>query len=99
MAGQAGEYHRGEMDIHAQQATFKAVMTGTKWASLAVIVGVLFFTLWFCTAAGFLPALGTAVGVTALGVVLLRARPSAAHCRRPRPASRSARHPSIRRAR
>ncbi len=79
MAGQAGEYHRGEMDIHAQQATFKAVMSGTKWASLAVVVGVLFFSLWFCTTAGFFTALISAVVVLALGIFGLRSRPSPAH--------------------
>jgi hypothetical protein len=79
MAGQAGEYHRGEMDIHAQQATFRAVMTGTKWASLAVVVGVLFFSLWFCTTAGFFTALISAAVVLALGIFGLRSRPSPAH--------------------
>ena len=68
MAGQASEYHRGEMDIHAQQSTFKAVMTASKWASLAILVGVLFFTLWFCTKAGFGSALLSAIVVLALGV-------------------------------
>ena len=79
MAGQAGEYHRGDMDIHAQQATFKAVMAGTKWASLAVVVGVLFFSLWFCTTAGFFTALISAAVVLALGIFGLRSRPSSAH--------------------
>ena len=79
MAGQAGEFHHGDMDIHAQQATFKAVMTGTKWACLVVAVGVLFFTLWFCTEAGFFTALLSAAVVSVIGVVLLRARPSPAH--------------------
>lgn len=79
MAGQASEYHRGDMDIHAQQATFKAVMTGSKWASLVVAVGILFFTLWFCTTAGFGGALVTAIVVAAIGGVLLRSRPAPAH--------------------
>jgi hypothetical protein len=76
MAGQASEYHRGEMDIHAQQATFKAVMTGSKWASLAVAVGVLFFALWFCTTAGFFTALISAVALLVVGIFALRSRPS-----------------------
>jgi Na+/proline symporter len=77
MAGQATDYHHGEMDIHAQQATFKAVMNGTKWACLVVAVGVLFFTLLFCTTAGFFTAFVTAVVVAILGGVLLRSRPPA----------------------
>jgi hypothetical protein len=79
MAGQAGEFHHGDMDIHAQQATFKAVMTGTKWSCLVLAVGVLFFTLWFCTTAGFFTALIAAVVVLALGIFGLRSRPSPAH--------------------
>jgi len=43
MAGQAQDYHHGDQDIHAQQATFRAVMTATKWSCLAVAVGVLLF--------------------------------------------------------
>jgi hypothetical protein len=79
MAGQASEYHRGDMDIHAQQSTFKAVMAGTKWASLAVATGVLFFTLLFCTEAGFGAAFISAVVLLALGIFFLRARPAPAH--------------------
>ena len=74
MAAQATEFHHGDMDIHAQQATFKAVMTGTKWACLTIAVGVLFFTLWFCTAAGFGTAFFSALVLAVLGFVLLRSR-------------------------
>ena len=77
MAGPASEYHRGEMDIHAQASTFKAVMTASKWASLAIVVGVAFFTLWFCTAAGFGTALLTAIVLLVVGIFALRSRPSA----------------------
>jgi hypothetical protein len=78
MAEQASEYHRGKMDIHAQQATFQAVMTGTKWSSLAVAVGVLFFTLLFCTEAGFGAALLSAVVLAGVGIFALRS-PAPAH--------------------
>lgn len=77
MAGPATDFHHGDMDIHAQQATFKAVMTGTKWACLALAVGVLFFTMWFCTEAGFGAAFISAVVLMVVGIVFLRARPSA----------------------
>ena len=79
MAGAPSEYHRGEMDIHAQAQTFHAVMIGTKWASLAVAVGVLFLTLWFCTAAGFGTALITAVILLVVGIFALRQRAAPAH--------------------
>jgi hypothetical protein len=65
------EYHHGDMDIHAQRATFHAVMAATKWSCLAVAVGVLFFTLLFCTDAGFLSAAFSALVLTAVGVVFL----------------------------
>jgi hypothetical protein len=74
MAGQAHDYNHGEMDIHAQQTTFHAVMTGTKWASLAVAVGVLFFTLLFCTEAGFGSAFFAALVLTLVGLFGLRSR-------------------------
>jgi hypothetical protein len=77
MAGQASDFHHGDMDIHAQQATFKAVMTGTKWACLVFAVGVLFFAMWFCTAAGFGAAFISAVVLAVVGVFGLRARASA----------------------
>ena len=79
MAGQASEYHRGEMDIHAQAQTFHAVMIGTKWASLAIVVGVLFLTLWFCTPAGFGTAFISAVLLLAIGIFALRQRAAPAH--------------------
>jgi len=79
MAGKASEYHHGEMDIHHQQQTFQSVMTMTKWASLAIVVGVLFLTLWFCTAAGLGTAFVTAVLLAAVGIFALRQRAAPAH--------------------
>lgn len=74
MAGPTSDYHRGQMDIHEQQATFQMVMAMTKWGSLSVAVGVLFATLWFCTTTGFLGALGAALVLTVIGVVALKRR-------------------------
>jgi hypothetical protein len=78
MTEHAADFHRGDMDIHAQQATFKAVMSATKWSCLAVAVGVLFFTLLFCTDAGFGSAFLTAVVLTVIGTFALRS-PAPAH--------------------
>lgn len=75
MAG--NDYHRGEMDIREQVATFDGVMAATKWGSLAVTVGVLFFTLLFCTQTGFGGSAGAALALLALGVFGLRERASA----------------------
>jgi hypothetical protein len=74
MAETAHEHHHGDMDIHAQQATFHSVMTATKWSCLAVAVGVLFFTLLFCTEAGFGTAFLTALILLVVGVFALRSR-------------------------
>ena len=76
MAGLPSEYHHGEMDVRDQQATFRSVMKATKWSCLVLAVGVLFFTLLFCTTAGFFNAALAAVVVAALGVFFLRERPS-----------------------
>lgn len=71
----ASEYHRGEMDISEQQATYKAIMGLTKWGSLAIVVAVLMLTLWFAVGAGFFGGLIPGVVVTALGVLFLRDKP------------------------
>jgi hypothetical protein len=75
----AGDYHRGEMDISEQAATYDAFGKMTKWGSLAVAVLLLFITLLFCTPAGFIGSAIAAVVLLALGVVLLREKPAPAH--------------------
>jgi hypothetical protein len=76
MAETASDYHRGEMDVHEQQATFRSVMVASKWSTLAIIAGIAFLTLWFCTSAGFFSALVTAIIIVAVGIFALRERPS-----------------------
>lgn len=72
MAEHTSDYHHGEMDIHEQAATFSAVMTATKWASLYLVSGILAAVLWFCTDTGFLGGLVSALVVVVLGTLLLR---------------------------
>jgi hypothetical protein len=76
----AGDYHRGEMDISEQAATFDLVMGMTKWGSLVIASFLLFVVLWFCTpTAGFV---GGAIGggvLLVLGVLFLREKPAPAH--------------------
>jgi thiamine transporter ThiT len=72
MAGQASDYHRGEMDIHEQVATFRLIMNITKWGSLVIAAALLFLVLWFCTGAGFLAGLISGIVVFVLGSLLLR---------------------------
>ena len=79
MAGPASDYHRGEMDIQEQVSTFNLVMGMTKWGSLILTAFLLFLVLWFCTPAGFVSGFVTGGIVLALGIVLLRSKPEAAH--------------------
>jgi Bacterial aa3 type cytochrome c oxidase subunit IV len=79
MAGPAHDYHRGEMDIHEQAATYDAFGKMTKWGSLAVAVLLLTITVWFCTSAGFLAGAIAGFVLAAAGVFFLREKPTAAH--------------------
>jgi hypothetical protein len=72
MAEQGSHYHRGEMDVHEQVATFHLFGALTKWGSLHLATLLVFLVLWFCTGAGFLGALVAAVVVAVLGALLLR---------------------------
>jgi len=72
MAGQASDYHRGEMDIHEQVSTFHLVMNITKWGSLVLAALLLTLVLWFCTGTGFLGGAISGIVVLALGILLLR---------------------------
>jgi hypothetical protein len=77
MASKATTYHRGEMDISEQTATFDFVMAMTKWGSLAVAALLAFLVLWLCAGAGFMGGFLTAAVMVALGVVFLRDKPEA----------------------
>lgn len=75
----AGDYHRGEMDIQEQAATYDAFGKMTKWGSLAISVLLLFFTLLFCTSAGFIGSAIASIVLLVLGVVLLKEKPNQSH--------------------
>jgi thiamine transporter ThiT len=75
----AGDYHRGEMDIQEQAATYSAFGAMTKWGSLAISVLLLMITIWFCTPMGFLGGLIPGVLLAVLGVVFLREKPGSSH--------------------
>ena len=79
MAGPASDYHRGEMDIQEQVSTFNLVMGMTKWGSLFLAAFLLFIVIWFCTSAGFVSGFVSGGILLALGIVLLRSKPDAAH--------------------
>jgi len=81
MAKGHSEYHRGDMDIHEQQATYDLFMGLTKWGSLLTAAALFGLVLWFCTGADFWGGMVQgAVGFVALMVVgwfLLRKKPDA----------------------
>lgn len=78
MAGDSSDYHRGNMDIAEQTATFHLVMGMTKWGSLYISAALLFFVLLFCTATGFVGSAISAVVMVVLGTLLLRDKKTAA---------------------
>lgn len=75
----ASEYHRGEMDISEQSATYAVYMALTKWGSLAIAAALVLLVLWFCTPAGFVPGFISAVVVSVIGVIVLRDTPGEGH--------------------
>lgn len=75
----ASEYHRGEMDISEQSATYAVFMALTKWGSLAIAAALVLLVLWFCTPAGFVPGFISAVVVSVIGVIVLRDTPGEGH--------------------
>lgn len=78
MAGDHSDYQRGNMDIAEQNATFHLVMGMTKWGSLVIAAGVLFFTLLFCTQTGFMGSAAFTLALIVAGVLMLRSKPEAA---------------------
>jgi hypothetical protein len=78
MAENAGDYHRGDMDVSEHVATFHGFIGLTKWGSLASAVTMLFLTLIFAAKAGFFQALLAAIVVLVVGVFLLRDKKKAA---------------------
>ena len=81
MAKGHDEYHRGEMEISEQQATYDLFMGLTKWGSLLTAATLFGLVLWFCTGADFWAGLFQgAIGFVVLMVVgwfLLRKKPDA----------------------
>lgn len=79
MAGPSSDYHRGEMEITEQTATYHLVMGLTKWGSLVLASFLLFVILLFCTGTGFMGSAISGVVLLVLGIVFLREKPAADH--------------------
>ena len=75
MANPAGDYHRGEMDIHEHAGTYHAFLAISKWFSLALAATLIFLVIWFCTKAGFLAGATTGIVIAVLGFLALRSKP------------------------
>ena len=71
MAKPAADYHRGEMDIQEQEATFHGFILMSKWGSLALAVGLVFLVLFFCTKTGFIISALAALVLGVVGLVAL----------------------------
>jgi hypothetical protein len=69
----------GDMPVQAQAATYRDVMSLFRWCALGVGDLILILTLWFCTAAGVIPAMVVGILVAALGVVALRGIKAGVH--------------------
>lgn len=77
MAGPThSDYHRGEMEISEQRATFDLFMNLTKWGSLHVAAVVLFLTVLFSTEAGLIGAAVAFVALEVIGFFMLKKKPS-----------------------
>ena len=73
-------YHHGDMPINEHAQTYHGVMGLFKWGALGVADLMIQLVVWFCTPAGFLPALIISIIVLVAGMVGLRgAKKAPAH--------------------
>jgi hypothetical protein len=79
MAEQAADYHRGQQDVRDQIATFHLFMGMTKWGSLYLAAFLVLLVLWFCTSAGFLAGLISAVVILVIGTLVLADKKTPGH--------------------
>jgi Bacterial aa3 type cytochrome c oxidase subunit IV. len=71
----ASDYHRGDMDIHEQVATYHLFVMMAKWGSLALAALLVFLVLLFCTPTGFFGSLIVGVVISVAGWFVLREHP------------------------
>ncbi len=65
MGDNHADYHRGDMEISEQVATFHAFIGMSKWGSLAIAAAVLFLAMVFCAHAGLIQSLKAQAGAAA----------------------------------
>lgn len=64
------EYHRGEMDIHDQKATWNGFIVGSVWGSLIIILTVGYATLAIALGLNWMVSLGL-MAIVGFGAGLL----------------------------
>jgi len=72
-------YHHGEMPVQFHATTYRDVMGLFKWGALGTADLLILLVMWFCTPAGFFPALVIAAIVLVAGLVGLRGKKTPAH--------------------
>ena len=79
MANPAGDYHRGEMDVHEQASTYHAFLAFSKWGSLALAAVLVALIVGFATKAGFVTGIIVGVVIAVVGYFALRSKPTPEH--------------------
>lgn len=72
LAHSSDAYHRGDMNIDEQKATYHAVYDMIKWCSLGTAALLTVPIVWFCTDLGPAAGFGLAIVEIGLGVLFLR---------------------------
>jgi hypothetical protein len=72
-------HHHGQMPIDDHAGTYTNVMGLFKWGALGVADLLVLLTFWFCTPAGFFPALVISAIILGLGLVFLGRKKSPGH--------------------
>ena len=71
MATHGGDYTRGEMIIEEHEKTYDGFLKMTKWGSLYLAATLVLLVLWFCTPAGFIGGVVSAVVLAVIGTLVL----------------------------
>ena len=79
MANPAGDYHRGEMEIHEQASTYHAFLAFSKWGSLALAAVLVALIVGFATKAGVVTGIIVGVVIAVIGYFALRSKPTPEH--------------------
>lgn len=75
------DYERGDMEIGEHRSTYRAFDGLVRYGSLGVASLLLFLTLKFCTALGFIGAAVPVVILLVAGIVFLRSKPASVDVR------------------